>query len=133
MIHKILVLADPSPVSEQALIEAVKIGQIYHSIITCIHPIIRHDDLLLKVGQDLKKRFEEIVSSTGLEFEWVMAEDPPGPAVVKAVITRNVDLAVLGSLGERGIKRQLVSSPVEYVVKNAPCNVLVVKNEHSVF
>lgn len=133
MIRLILVLVDSSPISEQALLEAINIGKIYHSKIACVHPIPRHDELLLKVGHEIIKRAEEIVSSTGLEFEWRIIEDQPGPAIVKAASRLKADLAVVGSLGEQGIARYLLASVAEYVVKNAPCDVLVVKKDRPVF
>jgi len=70
LIRLILVLVDSSPISEQALLEAINIGKIYHSKIACVHPIPRHDELLLKVGHEIIKRAEEIVSSTGLIWRW---------------------------------------------------------------
>jgi len=133
LIHLILVLVDSSPISEQALIEAINIGRIYRSKITCVHPIPRHDELLLKVGHDIIKRAEEIVRSTGLEFEWRIVEDQPGPAMVKVASRLKADLAVVGSLGEQGIARHLLPSIAEHVVKNAPCDVLVVKRDRPVF
>ena len=133
MIRQILVLFDASPISEQALLEAINIGKIYHSKVACIHPVPRHDEILIKEGQGLIKRAEEIVRSAGLEFDWRIVEDKPGPAITKAAIRLDADLIVLGSLGEGGIKRQLVSSTAEYVIRNAPCDVLIVKRERAVF
>ncbi len=133
MIGQILVLFDASPISEQALLEAINIGKIYNSKVACVHPVPRHDEILIKEGQELIKRAEEIVRSSGLEFDWRIVEDKPGPAIVKAAIRLEADLIVLGSLGEAGIKRQLLSSTAEYVIRNAPCDVLIVKRERTVF
>lgn len=133
MIHLILTLLDPSPVSEQALLESMKIGRIYGSTIVCVHPIARHDPLLIKVGQGLVDRAQELVKSAGLGFDFRIVEDTPGPAIVKAALRLEADLIVIGSLGEEGIKRSVVSSAVDYVVKKAPCDVLVVKRDRQVF
>ncbi|MGC8936055.1 MAG: universal stress protein [Candidatus Methanomethylicaceae archaeon] len=133
MIRQILVLFDSSTVSEQALLEAINIAKIYHSRVACVHPVPRHDEILIREGQSLIKRAEEIVRSAGLEFDWRIVEDSPGSAIVKAAIRLNADLIVLGSLGEEGIKRRLVSSTAEYVVKNAPCDVLIVKRRKTIF
>lgn len=133
MIHRIIALLDPSPISEQALLESMKIGRIYGSTIFCVHPIPRHDPLLVKVGQDLVDRARGLVESAGLGFDFRIVEDKPGPAVVKAAIRLEADLIVVGSLGEEGIKRRLVSSSVDYIVTKAPCDVLVVKRDHPVF
>jgi nucleotide-binding universal stress UspA family protein len=84
-------------------------------------------------GQRLIKKAEEFVRSAGLDFDWRIVEDNPGSAVVKAAIRLNADLIVLGSLGEEGIKRRLVPSVADYVVKNAPCDVLIVKRRRTIF
>ncbi len=133
VIHRILVLLDSSPVSEQALLESMKIGRIYRSTVICVHPVARHDPLQIKVGQELVARAEGFVKSAGLGFDFRIVEDDPGPAVVKAALRLDVDLIVMGSLGEEGIKRQVVSSAADYVVRKAPCDVLVVKRDRSVF
>jgi nucleotide-binding universal stress UspA family protein len=133
MIHRILVLLDSSPVSEEALMEAMKIGKTYQSTIICIHPVARHDPLQVKAGQDLVARAEGLVRSAGLGFDFRIVEDDPGPAVVKAASRLDADLVVMGSLGEEGLKRQVVSSSADYVVRKAPCDVLVVKSDRSVF
>jgi nucleotide-binding universal stress UspA family protein len=133
LIQVILVLLDSSPIGEQALLEAINIGKIYNSRIVCVHPIPRHDDILVNEGQRLIKKAEEFVRSAGLDFDWRIVEDNPGSAVVKAAIRLNADLIVLGSLGEEGIKRRLVPSVADYVVKNAPCDVLIVKRRRTIF
>ncbi|HRU81548.1 MAG TPA: universal stress protein [Candidatus Methanomethylicus sp.] len=133
MIHRILVLLDSSSVSEEALMEAMKIGKIYQSTIICIHPVARHDPLQVKAGQDLVARAEGFVKSAGLGFDFRIVEDDPGPAVVKAASRLDADLVVMGSLGEEGLKRHVVSSAVDYVVRKAPCDVLVVKSDRPVF
>jgi nucleotide-binding universal stress UspA family protein len=133
LIHRIVVLFDSSPQSEQALIEAINIGRIFHSIITCVHPLHSRDGLSLTVSSDLKGRAEEIVKSTGLEFEWRDGEGMPGHVLVKAALSLEADLVVVGSLGEEGIARHLVGSAVEYIVKKSPCSVLVVKKGKGVF
>jgi len=113
--------------------EAMKIGKIYQSTIICIHPVARHDPLQVKAGQDLVARAEGFVKSAGLGFDFRIVEDDPGPAVVKAASRLDADLVVMGSLGEEGLKRQVVSSAVDYVVRKAPCDVLVVKSDRPVF
>lgn len=133
MIHRIVVLADASPESEQALFEAINVGRIYHSIIICVHPLHGHDELSLGVSRELKARAGEIVASTGLKFEWRDMEGMPGHVIVKAAMEAGADLAVIGSLGEEGITRHLLSSAVEYAVKRSPCDVLVVKKGRGVF
>ncbi len=53
--------------------------------------------------------------------------------MVKAALSFEADLVVVGSLGEGGIARHLASSAVEYIVKRSPCGVVVVKKGKAVF
>lgn len=133
MISKILVIADGSPVSEQALIEAIHIAKIFNSTIICIHPMPRQDPIQVKAGKEIIERFESLVKGAGLPFEWLFVEDQPGPAAVKVAERRGADLIVVGSLGEKGIKRKLIPSTVEHIVKNAGCDVYVVKKKEPLF
>ncbi|MBC7128012.1 MAG: universal stress protein [Candidatus Methanosuratus sp.] len=133
MISRILVIADGSPVSEQALIEAIHIAKIFNSTIICIHPMPRQDPVQVKAGKEIIERYEGMVKGAGLNFEWLFVEDKPGPAAVKVAERRGVDLIVVGSLGERGIKRTLIPSAVEHIVKNSGCDVYVVKKKEPLF
>ncbi|MDH7556663.1 MAG: universal stress protein [Candidatus Methanosuratincola sp.] len=133
LISKILVVADGSPVSEQALIEAIHIAKIFNSTVIAIHPMQRQDPVQVKAGKEVIDRYEGMVKGAGLAFEWLFVEDQPGPAAVKVAERRGVDLIVVGSLGEKGIKRKLIPSTVEYIVKNAGCDVYVVKSKGPLF
>jgi len=133
LILKILVIADGSPLSEQALIEAIHIAKLFNSTIICIHPMPRQDHIQVEAGKEVIERYERLVKGAGLQFEWLFVEDPPGPAAVKVAERRGADLIVVGSLGEKGIKRRLTQSTVEYIVKNAGCDVYVVKKKEPLF
>jgi nucleotide-binding universal stress UspA family protein len=52
-----------------------------------------------------------------------------GHAICQLVDEQNVDLVVVGSRGRGGLKRALLGSVSDYVVRNAPCPVLVIRNE----
>ena len=49
----------------------------------------------------------------------------PGPAVCDFASEVSADLIVLGTRGRSGFKRALLGSVSDYVVRNAPCSVLV--------
>lgn len=52
----------------------------------------------------------------------------PGALLVKAVENYKIDTVVIGRRGLGGIERLFVGSTSRYVVENAECNVIVVKN-----
>jgi nucleotide-binding universal stress UspA family protein len=55
----------------------------------------------------------------------------PGGAIVKHAESIGADVIVVGTHGRDGVSRLLMGSVAEYVVRHAPCPVLVVRrNEH---
>ena len=59
--------------------------------------------------------------------EALVIEGEPGPALCK--LAQEVDAAaiVVGSRGRGGIKRAFLGSVSDYVVRNAPCSVVVTR------
>ena len=54
---------------------------------------------------------------------------PPGEGICLIAHEENADLIVMGSQGEGTIKRMIIASVGEYVVKNVGIPVLVVRNK----
>jgi nucleotide-binding universal stress UspA family protein len=54
-------------------------------------------------------------------------EGAPGPALCKFATDVAADAIVVGSRGRGGIKRALLGSVSDYVVRNAPCSVVVTR------
>jgi nucleotide-binding universal stress UspA family protein len=59
--------------------------------------------------------------------EYVLSEEDPVQAIIQTAAERGCDLIVLGSHGRSGLKRLLMGSVAEQVVRKASCPVLVVK------
>jgi nucleotide-binding universal stress UspA family protein len=53
----------------------------------------------------------------------------PGPAICEEAKVHGVDLIVIGRSGKNWLSRLLDPSVSEYVIKHAPCPVLVVRHE----
>jgi len=63
-----------------------------------------------------------------LEVEYILEENNDVEACILAAQTKtNADLIVMGSHGRKGIKRVLLGSVAEGVLRNATCPVLIVK------
>jgi nucleotide-binding universal stress UspA family protein len=58
---------------------------------------------------------------------YLLSELDTAAAVVQAAAQQHCDLIVIGSHGRTGLKRLLMGSVAEEVVRKAPCPVLVVK------
>jgi nucleotide-binding universal stress UspA family protein len=60
--------------------------------------------------------------------EYVLNQGDPAQAILRAVEEHGGDLIVMGSHGRRGLRRLLMGSVAEQVVRAARCPVLVVKD-----
>lgn len=63
----------------------------------------------------------------GVRVTFLVWEGDPGEAIVEAAASEQVDLIVVGSHGRGGVGRLLLGSVSDYVVRRAPCPVLVVR------
>jgi nucleotide-binding universal stress UspA family protein len=63
----------------------------------------------------------------GVGVSFLVWEGEPGPAIVEAAVSEEADLVVVGTHGRGSLGRLLIGSVSEYVVRNAPCPVLVVR------
>ena len=62
----------------------------------------------------------------GVELTTVLRAGPPWGEVVALAAESSADLIVMGTHGRRGLKRLLLGSVAERVVRTAPCPVLTV-------
>jgi nucleotide-binding universal stress UspA family protein len=90
-----------------------------------------HSALLDDVDQSLRdaarQKLLEALRRFGLSGEPVVVAGPPGPAILRHAEENEVDLIVVGTAGRTGLKRMLLGSVAETVVRQAPCSVLVVR------
>jgi nucleotide-binding universal stress UspA family protein len=59
--------------------------------------------------------------------ELLVRRGDPGPAICDLASEFSADAIVMGSRGRGGIKRALLGSVSDYVVRNAPCTVIVTR------
>lgn len=67
----------------------------------------------------------------GLESSAQCVDAPAARGVVEVMEKVGADCAIVGSHGHTGIRRALLGSVAEHIVRNAPCRVLVVRGEVS--
>lgn len=65
----------------------------------------------------------------GVDVEFLIWEGEPGESILEAAVAENVDLIVVGSHGRGAVGRFLIGSVSDQVVRNAPCPVLVVRQD----
>jgi nucleotide-binding universal stress UspA family protein len=57
----------------------------------------------------------------------LLVEGPPAAAIVRAASRKRADLLILGTHGRTGVRRMLIGSVAERVVRTAGCPVLTVR------
>lgn len=77
-----------------------------------------------QAGEDILERTAAVV--TGVPVETRLVWDDPGRAICETAEELGAAAIVMGSRGLGGVKRFFLGSVSTYVVRNAPCPVLVV-------
>ena len=68
----------------------------------------------------------------GIETQYVVEFGPPADRIVEFAAENEIDLIVMGTHGRTGIKRAILGSVAEQVVRKAECPVLALKPTTSV-
>ena len=150
MYKRILVPVDGSHTSTQGLSEAIKLAKVQKAKLRLIHVV---DELILTGGIDgsadysgnlleslrdggksILRTAESRVQRHGLNSESVMLEHFGNQAaglIVKDAKKWKADLIVLGTHGRRGIRRLVMGSDAEEIVRTSPVPVLLVRSKSS--
>jgi nucleotide-binding universal stress UspA family protein len=149
MYKKILVPIDGSPASNLGLNEAIKLAKDQGAKLRLFHLVDEYiavsspdgvafsntDDLLESLRQGGKKiieKAEALARRHGLTPESVMLESFGGRAadfIVQQANKWGADLIVLGTHGRRGVKRLVMGSDAEQVVRTTRVPVLLVRSK----
>jgi len=143
----ILVPIDGSETAQLGLNEAIELAKTLGSRIRLIHvindaallspyaPGIAFEQLLegaRDYGQSLLRGAEGTVREAGIEVEAKLVEASGGPAGEQIVLEASAwraDLIVCGTHGRRGLRRLVMGSDAEYVVRLSPAPVLLVRSK----
>ncbi len=84
------------------------------------------------LGQAAVEATETALGSLGVppatRVETFVVEGDPGPALCRFAADANATAVIVGSRGRGGIRRALMGSVSDYVVRNAPCSVVVTRS-----
>lgn len=140
-IRSILFPTDYAETSQAALNYASKLAQDYGARLVILHAVETLGPEYVTFGEATaqpqpegyrRRLWEEIhrvvAPDTHLSVEYVLSEDDPVTAILRAAAKHHCDLIVLGSHGRTGVRRLLEGSVAEQVVRRAQCPVLVVKS-----
>jgi nucleotide-binding universal stress UspA family protein len=64
----------------------------------------------------------------GIAVSFLVWEGEPGPSIVEAAASEQVDLIVVGSHGRNRMERMVLGSVSDHVSRNAACPVLIVRS-----
>jgi nucleotide-binding universal stress UspA family protein len=148
MYKKILVPIDGSPTSNLGLNEAIKLAKDQGAKLRLFHLVDEYiavspsdgvmldtGDLLESMRQGGKKiieKAEALAKRNGVTPESVMIESFGGRAadfIVKQANKWKADLIVLGTHGRRGVKRLVMGSDAEQIVRTTRVPVLLVRSK----
>ncbi len=133
---RILLATDLTSASAAATNEALRLAAVMHAdllIVSVIDPaheartgwLTRSDqrrEARTTAAQLLVGRWRQ----EGVRTSFLVWEGEPGPSIVEAAVSESVDLIVVGSHRRGQVKRALLGSVSEHVVRHAHCPVVVV-------
>jgi len=149
MYTRILVPVDGSAASARGLDEAIDLARHLHARIRLVHvvepwlmvtaetaisTIHQVVESMRSIGATLLEECERKVTNAGVEVDAELIEAVRGSAgecIVNKAAEANADLIVCGTHGRRGVRRLLMGSDAEYIVRRAPIPVLLVRHEES--
>src|SRR6266850_2039752 len=145
---RILVPVDGSPTSGLGLREAIGFAKAQKARLQLVHVIDVHNSLmagaqggaymedlvqaLQQRGRRILGKAAELVRKAGLACDTVLLETLTGPAaepIVRQAKKLRVDLIVMGTHGRRGLRRLVMGSDAEQVVRNALVPVMLVRGK----
>ena len=81
----------------------------------------------LKQARESVARTAGILRKAEIEVDSRVTENEIRIGILDAAREWRADLIVLGSRGEKGLRRFLLGSVAEFVARHAPCSVLIVR------
>jgi nucleotide-binding universal stress UspA family protein len=140
-IKQILVPIDFTETSERALDYAVELAQKLGARITIMHayelPIYGFPDGALVASVDVATRISAASQEglqaaldkrkdCGVELRAILRDGPPADEIATVAEETGADLVVLGTHGRRGLRRAIMGSVAEEVIRACQCPVLTV-------
>ncbi|WP_309492544.1 universal stress protein [Candidatus Hecatella orcuttiae] len=140
MYRSILIPTDGSQGSFKAAEHGINLARIFGSKLIILHVVDSHAlagfkpedrekalEHLKALGSEAVKKIVEKAQTEDVEVEEFIREGVPTETILDLADEAKVDLIVMGTRGLTGIKRILLGSTVERVIRWASCPVLVVR------
>ena len=143
--RRILVAVDGSPTSMKGLREAIRLAKDGRAQLLLLHvvnefyafasldgfaPGVDLVPALREGGQRILAKAKAAAEKQGIRAKTLLRETLGGPAadaIVRDARRQRADLIVLGTHGRRGLRRLVLGSDAEAVVRSSPVPVLLVR------
>ena len=143
--RRILVAVDGSPTSTKGLREAIRLAKDSRAQLFLLHvvnefyafanldgaaPGVDLVPALREGGRRILAKAKAVADKEGIRAKTLMRETLGGPAaetIVRDARKQRADLIVLGTHGRRGLRRLVLGSDAEAVVRTSPVPVLLVR------
>ena len=144
--RRILAAVDGSGASNKGLREAVRLAKAERAQLSILHVVNEYPayampdagafaavdlvSILRKSGKEILASAKAAVEKQGLRPKAILRETFAGPAadaIVREAKKQHADLIVMGTHGRRGVRRLVLGSDAEQVVRTAPVPVLLVR------
>ena len=144
MYKKILVPVDGSSTADRGLAEAIALAKVMGARLKLLHVIDRPtavsaeasayssqlEEELKDAGARVLAQAEQKVRSAGLDVDTALVDSPQGrlcDLVAAQVDEGGAELVVLGTHGRRGVRRLVLGSDAEAIVRTTKVPVLLVR------
>ncbi|MEM6456946.1 MAG: universal stress protein [Acidobacteriota bacterium] len=149
-IERILVPMDFSDDAHEALRHAIALAEHHGAEIHLLHVVVLLGqdppdatavatpylaDAMSRMEEDAASQLRTLVADQAAGaitiLERFRRDIAPGPAILADAARESIDLIVMGTHGRRGVRRFLLGSVTEEVVRQAPCPVLTVRRDEA--
>jgi nucleotide-binding universal stress UspA family protein len=139
----ILVAIDGSKEAERAFNKAINTSKRNQAKLTIAHiidtrafqTVSSFDGVLAeqatRMAEDTLKKHEEEAQKKGCkDVKTIIEYGSPKSIIAKQIPSeQNIDLIMLGATGLNAVERLFIGSVSEYVIRHAPCDVLIVRTD----
>ena len=124
MFDRLLIAVDGSDCARNAARHGLSVAARYDSDVE----VVTVSDGDAERGRAILDEAADMAADTGVDAGTELLSGKPASAIADRVGTRNVDLAVVGRRGRQGVRRRLLGSVTERVLRRCPAPVLTVPN-----
>jgi nucleotide-binding universal stress UspA family protein len=143
---RILVPVDGSATATAGLREAIRMAKAQDATLQLVHVVDQHSVVMMGMetavymdemikgleasGRRILARAQALAEKAGVKATTVLRETLTGPAadpIVDQAKKGRADLIVIGTHGRRGVRRLVMGSDAEQVVRTSPVPVLLVR------